>query len=99
MKRSEAVLKDHPINVKRVSRGDIPATSIWLFWGSGRAPEMPEFKEVYGLSAALTSGVDLLRGLARMAGIKVLEIRGVTDGLDNDYAAQANGALEALETA
>jgi 2,3-bisphosphoglycerate-independent phosphoglycerate mutase len=96
MKRSEAVLKDHPINLKRVARGDIPATSIWLFWGSGRAPEMPQFKEVYGLSAALTSGVDLLRGLARMLGIKVLDIPGVTDGLDNDYAAQASGALEAL---
>jgi 2,3-bisphosphoglycerate-independent phosphoglycerate mutase len=96
MKRSEAVLKDHPMNVKRVSRGDIPATSIWLFWGSGKAPEMPKFKEVYGLSAALTSGVDLLRGLAGMLGIEVLDIAGVSDGLDNDYAAQANGALEAL---
>jgi 2,3-bisphosphoglycerate-independent phosphoglycerate mutase len=97
MKRSEAVLKEHPVNIKRVSRGDIPATSIWLFWGSGKVPEMPAFKEVYGLSAALTSGVDLLRGLARMARIKVLEIRGVTDGLDNDYSAQASGALEALK--
>jgi 2,3-bisphosphoglycerate-independent phosphoglycerate mutase len=97
MKRSEAVLKDHPVNIKRISRGDIPATSIWLFWGSGKAPEMPKFKEVYGLSAALTSGVDLLRGLARMLGMEVLDIPGVTDGLDNDYAAQANGALEALE--
>jgi 2,3-bisphosphoglycerate-independent phosphoglycerate mutase len=97
MKRSEAMLKDHPINVKRLSRGDIPATSIWLFWGSGQVPEMPQFKQVYGLGAALTSGVDLLRGLAKMAGMKVLNIPGVTDGLDNDYAAQANGALEALE--
>jgi len=97
MKRSEAVLKEHPINIKRISRGDIPATSIWLFWGSGKAPEMPEFKEVYGLGAALTSGVDLLRGLARMLGIEVLDIAGVTDGLDNDYSAQANGALEALK--
>jgi 2,3-bisphosphoglycerate-independent phosphoglycerate mutase len=97
MKRSEAVLKDHPVNVKRRSRGDIPATSIWLFWGSGRAPEMPEFTQVYGLSAAMTSGVDLLRGLARMVGMQVLDISGVTDGLDNDYAAQAGGALQALE--
>jgi 2,3-bisphosphoglycerate-independent phosphoglycerate mutase len=97
MKRSEAVLKEHPVNVKRLSRGYIPATSIWLFWGSGRAPEMPKFKEVYDLGAALTSGVDLLRGLARMLGMEVLDIRGVTDGLDNDYAAQANGALEALK--
>jgi 2,3-bisphosphoglycerate-independent phosphoglycerate mutase len=97
MKRSEAVLKEHPINLKRLSRGDIPATSIWLFWGSGKAPEMPKFKEVYGLGAALTSGVDLLKGLARMLGMEVLDIPGVTDGLDNDYAAQANGALEALK--
>jgi 2,3-bisphosphoglycerate-independent phosphoglycerate mutase len=97
MKRSEAILKDHPVNVKRLSRGEIPATSVWLFWGSGKAPRMPEFKKVYGQSAALTSGVDLLRGLARMVGIKVLDISGVTDGLDNDYPAQASGALHALE--
>jgi 2,3-bisphosphoglycerate-independent phosphoglycerate mutase len=97
MKRSEAVLKDHPINVKRLSHGELPATSIWLFWGSGKAPVMPPFKEVYGLSAALTSGVDLLKGLARMVGMGVLDIRGVSDGLDNDYTAQGMGALGALE--
>jgi 2,3-bisphosphoglycerate-independent phosphoglycerate mutase len=97
MKRSEAVLRDHPVNVKRRCRGDIPATSIWLFWGSGEAPEMPAFKPVYGLDAAMTSGVDLLRGLARMVGMGVLDIPGVTDGLDNDYVAQASGALEALK--
>ena len=96
MKRSEAVLKDHLVNMARSSRGDIPATSIWLFWGSGKAPEMPEFRQVYGLSAAMTSGVDLLKGLARMVGMEVLDIRGVTDGLDNNYTAQAVGALGAL---
>jgi len=97
MARSEVVLRDHPVNVERRSRGDIPATMIWLFWGSGRAPDMPAFKQVYGLNAAMTSGVDLLRGLARMLGMEVLDIPGVTDSLDNDYAAQAAGALEALE--
>ena len=97
MARSEGVLRDHPINVKRRERGDIPATTIWLFWGSGRVPDMPTFKQVYGLDAAMTSGVDLLGGLARMAGMAVLDIPGVTDSLDNDYAAQAAGALKALE--
>jgi len=97
MKRSEAVLKDHPVNIERMSRGDIPATMLWLFWGSGKVPDMPAFKQVYGLSAAMTSGVDLLRGLARMVGMEVLDIPGVTDGLDNDYAAQAVGAVKALE--
>ena len=97
MASSEAVLKGHPVNIERQARGDIPATMIWLFWGSGRILEMPPFKQVYGLDAAMTSGVDLLRGLARMMGMEVLDIFGVTDGLDNDYAAQAAGALEALE--
>jgi len=97
MQRSEKVLRDHPINLSRQARGDIPATTIWLFWGSGRVPAMPSFRKSYGLGAALTSGVDLLKGLGRMMGMKVLEIAGVTDGPDNDYAAQADGTLKALE--
>jgi len=97
MERSEAVLREHPVDISRRSRGDIPATTIWLFWGSGRIPDMPAFKRVYGLDAAMTSGVDLLKGLAQMTEIEMLDIPGVTDGLDNDYAAQVAGALEALE--
>ncbi len=97
MKSSESVLRDHPVNRARLSRGEIPATMLWLFWGSGRVPDMPAFKQVYGLRAAMTSGVDLLRGLAQMVGMEVLNIKGVTDGLNNDYAAQAEGALKALD--
>jgi 2,3-bisphosphoglycerate-independent phosphoglycerate mutase len=97
MEKSKAVLAEHPANVRRKARGDIPATMIWLFWGSGKIPEMPTFKEAYGLKAAMTSGVDLLRGLAKMAEMVVLDIPGVTDGPDNDYAAQAGSALKALE--
>ncbi|MFH1002710.1 MAG: cofactor-independent phosphoglycerate mutase [Chloroflexota bacterium] len=97
MARSEAVLRDHPVNVARRARGDVPATMIWLFWGCGRVPEMPPFGELYGVRAALTSGVDLLGGLALMAGMAVLDIGGVTDGPDNDDAAQVAGALAALE--
>lgn len=97
MERSRDVLKDHPVNVKRISGGDIPATMIWLFWASGRIPSLPSFKNKYGLKGALTSGVDLLRGLGKMAGLDILDIRGVTDNIDNDYAAQASGALEALK--
>jgi 2,3-bisphosphoglycerate-independent phosphoglycerate mutase len=96
MGRSEAVLRYHPVNQRRRRRGEIPATTIWLFWGSGRLPEMPSFLQVYGLSAALTSGVDLLKGLGKMMEMEVLNIGGVTDGLDNDFAAQAKGALTAL---
>jgi 2,3-bisphosphoglycerate-independent phosphoglycerate mutase len=96
MGRSEAVLRYHPVNERRRRRGEIPATTIWLFWGSGRLPEMPSFHRVYNLSAALTSGVDLLKGLGKMLEMEVLNIKGVTDGLDNDFAGQAKGALAAL---
>jgi 2,3-bisphosphoglycerate-independent phosphoglycerate mutase len=97
MARSEVVLRNHPVNVARQSRGDIPATMIWLFWSSGRIPDMPAFKQVYGFDAAMTSGVDLLRGLAKMMGMKILSIPGVTGDLGNDCTAQAAGALEALK--
>ena len=97
MEHSQAVLRDHPVNIERRSRGDIPATMLWLFWGSGRAPDMPAFKQIYGLDAAITSAVDVLRGLALMMGMGVLDIAGVRDGLDNDFTAQAVGALQALK--
>ncbi len=97
MRRSEAVLQNHPVNIERRSRGEIPATTIWLFWGSGKIPDMPAFKQIYGVSAAMTSGVDLLGGLAQMMDMDILDIPGVTDGPDNDNVAQASGALEALK--
>jgi 2,3-bisphosphoglycerate-independent phosphoglycerate mutase len=96
MQRSEAVLRDHPVNVKRRSQGELPATMIWLFWGSRMAPDIPAFRQVYGLSAAVTSGVDVIRGMAQMMGMGVLDIAGVTDGLDTDFATQGAGALAAL---
>ena len=97
MERSARVLHDHPVNIERRIRGDMPASMIWLFWGSARIPDMPSFKEVCGLDAAMTSGVDVMRGLAQMLGMNVLDIPGVTGGPDNDYVSQAVGALEALE--
>jgi 2,3-bisphosphoglycerate-independent phosphoglycerate mutase len=98
MRRSEAVLANHPVNVRRCARGELPATMIWLFWGSGQIPPMPAFEEAFGLKAAMTSGVDLLLGLAKMAGMKVLSIPGVTGDIANDYSAQLRGALDALRT-
>jgi len=96
MARSEPILRDHSVNVERRTRGDIPATTVWLFWGSAKLSDIPAFKDVHDLDAAITSGVDVMRGLARMTGIQTLDIPGVTSDLDNDYAAQAGGALEAL---
>lgn len=96
MQDAESVLKDHPVNRSRIGRGLIPATNIWLFWGSGPIPTVPAFHEAYGLSAAITSGVDLLRGLGLMTGMTILDLPGITDNLQNDFAGQADGGLRAL---
>jgi len=97
MKRSEEVLREHPVNLARRSRGELPANMFWLFWGSGREPDIPAFKQVYGLDAVATSAVDVIQGLARLLGMEVLKTPGVTDGLDNDFAGQVSGALTALD--
>ncbi|MFA6612043.1 MAG: cofactor-independent phosphoglycerate mutase [Dehalococcoidales bacterium] len=93
---SRQVLGNHPVNAKRRSANKITADSIWLTWGSGKPPRLPSFEEAYGKHAAITSGVDLLRGLGKMMSIETLDIPGITDGQDNDCVAQAEGAIEAL---
>jgi 2,3-bisphosphoglycerate-independent phosphoglycerate mutase len=97
MKRSEKVLKEHPVNIARKARGELPATTIWLFWGSSLSTGMPSFKQTYGLDAVVTSAVDVIKGLAGMLGIDIIGIPGVTDGMDNNFTGQAEGALNALK--
>ncbi len=97
MKGSEAVLGEHPVNLARKARGESPANMVWLFWGSGKEIDIPAFKQLYELEAAVTSAVDVIQGLALMMQMKILDIPGVTDGLSNDFASQAGGALAALD--
>jgi len=96
MRHAHVFLEAHPANVRRRSAGETPATDIWPFWPGVAPRSLAPFEKKRGVRAALTSGVDLLGGLATLAGIDRLEIPGVTDGSDNDYAGQATGALAAL---
>ena len=96
MDRARELLRRSPVNARRAQRGQLPATDIWPFW-PGKAPSgMVPFQKARGVRGAMTSGVDLLNGLAVLAGLTRLHIAGVSDGPDNDYAAQAEGGLAAL---
>ncbi|MRS12731.1 MAG: cofactor-independent phosphoglycerate mutase [Actinobacteria bacterium] len=97
MARARPVLAASATNAARVVRGDLHATDIWPFWPGAAPRGLRPFSEVRGVRAAMTSGVDLLNGLAVLFGIDRLDIPGVTDGADNDYRAQIEGALAALE--
>jgi 2,3-bisphosphoglycerate-independent phosphoglycerate mutase len=96
MQRSRDVLGNHPINQARRAAGKRPATQIWL-WGQGRAPRIRPFAEVYGKRGAIISGVDLVRGVGILLGWQRIDVPGVTDYLDNDYAAQGRATIEALK--
>ena len=96
MDRARELLRRSPVNARRAERRQLPATDIWPFW-PGVAPRgMVPFQKARGVRGAMTSGVDLLNGLAVLSGLTRLHVAGVSDGPDNDYAAQAEGALAAL---
>jgi len=71
------------------------ANQIWL-WGQGFQPQMPSFESLFGRRAALTSAVDLVRGLGVLTDVAVVDVPGATAGYDNDYGAQRDAAIRSL---
>jgi 2,3-bisphosphoglycerate-independent phosphoglycerate mutase len=97
MTSAQLLLKNHPVNLERKNQ-DLPeANSIWL-WGQGRSPRMDSFWEKYGLSGAVISAVDLIKGIGINAGLDVIEVPGATGYLDTNYRGKAEAALEALKS-
>ncbi|MDR2587475.1 MAG: 2,3-bisphosphoglycerate-independent phosphoglycerate mutase [Coriobacteriales bacterium] len=94
---AKEVLAASPVNARRIAEGKLPATDVFAFWPGMRPGNMEDFTSIYGKRAAMNSGVDLLNGIAQLAGIRRYHFDGVTDGPDNDYAAQGEGALAMLE--
>ncbi len=96
IEKSREILRDHPVNKKRAEEGKNPATSIWL-WGQGVAPTMPTFKELYGLTGSVISAVDLVKGIGKYAGLRVIDVPGATGYLDTNYEGKVDYALDSLE--
>lgn len=73
----------------------LAANSVWL-WGQGTQPDLPRFEDAYGADAALTTAVDLVRGLGVLAGIEVVEVEGATGWYDTDYEGKRDACLDTL---
>jgi len=97
MERSKAVLADHPVNLARKTRGDVPVTQIWL-WGQGPALQLEPYRKLYGMSGTVITAVDLVRGLGVLAGLDTPGIPGATGWIDTNYQGKVDAALHALET-
>lgn len=92
MFESKEFLKTQEINQKR----EIPANMVWL-WGQGVTPKLINFKEKYGLDAAVITGVDLLKGIGVFAGMEIIDVPGATGFFDTDYEAKGKYGIEALK--
>lgn len=95
MKESQRLLENHPVNLKRKEKGLRPANSIWI-WGEGKKPALDPFKNKYGLSGAVISAVDLIKGLGILAGMDSIDVKGATGNIDTNYLGKAQAALDAL---
>ncbi len=95
MKRSNEILKDHPLNLERIREGKNPANCFW-FWGAGRKPMLSPFEEKFGKRGVMISAVDLLKGLGVGTGMKVIRVEGATGGLNTNYEGKAQAAVRAL---
>lgn len=95
MKRSYQILKDHPVNRDRISRGLHPANSIWL-WGEGTKPGVSNFERTYGVKGSVISAVDLIKGIGICAGMKVIEVEGATGNIDTNFSGKGKAALDTL---
>ena len=95
MEQSFEVLNNHPLNLARAAAGKNKANSLW-FWGAGTKPKVQNFYEKTGLHGAMISAVDLLKGIAVGAGMKVCEVPGATGSIDTNYEGKAQAAIDAL---
>ncbi len=95
MKKSEKILKNHPVNRKRVAEGKNPATSLWI-WGEGKKPALSGFEELYGVKGAVVSAVDLIKGIGILAGMKSIDVEGATGNLRTNFDGKAKAAADAL---
>lgn len=95
MEKSFDILNTHPLNLERAAKGKNKANSLW-FWGAGTKPSLQNFTEKTGLKGAMVSAVDLLKGIAVGAGMKVYQVPGATGSIDTNFEGKAQAAIDAL---
>ena len=96
IERSGEILKNHPVNIKRIAEGKNPATHIW-FWGAGTKPCLDDFYQKYGLKGAIISAVDLLKGIAKGSGMASPEVIGATGTLHTNWEGKIEAAINCFE--
>ena len=96
--RSQELLAQHPFNIEKAKRGERQANSIWP-WSGGYRPSMQTLMEQYPQvkTGAVISAVDLIQGIGKYAGLRIIKVPGATGLADTNYEGKAQAAIEALK--
>lgn len=97
--KSQELLAKHPYNVAKAAKGERQANSIWP-WSGGYRPSMQTLMAQYPQvkSGSVISAVDLIQGIGKYAGLKIVKVPGATGLADTNYEGKAQAAIEALKT-
>jgi 2,3-bisphosphoglycerate-independent phosphoglycerate mutase len=95
--RSQELLANHPVNLKRIDEGKDPANSIWP-WSPGYKPAMKTLMEQYSTvkTGSVISAVDLIKGIGIYAGLESIEVEGATGLYTTNYEGNAQAAIDEL---
>ncbi|AAT43856.1 2,3-bisphosphoglycerate-independent phosphoglycerate mutase [Picrophilus oshimae] len=85
IKKSREILNKHPVNIKRMNQGLMPANEI-LIRGAGMVPDLEDFYDRYHLKAACISGTPLIKGICRLAGMDIINMDNLTGRVDENYS-------------
>lgn len=96
--KSQDILLNAPLNIKRKAKGKDLANIIWP-WSGGYRPAMQTLSEIYPSvkSGAVVSAVDLIRGIGHYAGLDIIEVEGATGLWDTNYEGKTKAALDELK--
>ncbi len=97
MRDSFDILNRHPVNEDRRRRGLRPANSAWL-WSPGKKPQLPSFKDKWGLDATVISAVDLIKGIGLCAKMESIDVEGATGNVHTNYEGKANATIKAFKS-
>jgi 2,3-bisphosphoglycerate-independent phosphoglycerate mutase len=97
LRKFHEVLREHTVNKGRVKR-KLPPANIILCRGAGTIPKIKTLPEIYDIDAACVSAISLIRGVCKVAGMKIIDVKGATGTPQTNYMAKARAAVQALKT-
>ena len=95
IRKSFEVLREHPVNKKREKSGKPPANVV-IPWGGGEHVKLKPLSEKYGLQAACVAAASLVKGIAQLVGMTVVNVPEATGEVDTNTLAKAEAALKVL---